>query len=86
MVSTHKVASSSLARYATHNYLFTSHQTPTKMKLNPYKTGFYFYVIFIIGIALYLGYDRYSDYKKDKELQKEVEEIFNYPNLTTPQH
>jgi hypothetical protein len=54
------------------------------MKLNPYKTGFYFYVILVIGIAFYLLYDRFSDYKKDKELQREVAEIFNYPDLTTP--
>jgi ssRNA-specific RNase YbeY (16S rRNA maturation enzyme) len=48
-----------------------------------HKIGLIFYIVFIIGVFSFIGYKHIERTNEQKQIEKEVEEMFNYPNLKT---
>lgn len=48
-----------------------------------HKIGLTFYIVFIIGVFSFIGYKHIERTNEQKLIEKEVEEMFNYPNLKT---
>jgi hypothetical protein len=51
------------------------------LKINPYKAGIYFYILFFISVATMIGCSSFNKYREEYIIKKEARDILNTPDL-----